>query len=828
MATQTVEIRVLDKTQRALSNISQRLSNLNKGLLGVNRVAGLAATALGAIGGANVISNIVKTTSRFQDLRTTLATVTGGAREGAEAFDFIAKFSTQTQFGVEELTQTFIKLKASGIEPTKDLLTLFTDAAAVTTDQLGSLQAITDLFSRTTAGGLGLEELNRLADRGIPVFDILNEKLGRNRLQLSDLGKSAEGANLILTALSDGIKERFGGATANRINNVSTQFSNLQIAIANAADQVGSQGFAKALGQTAVEFTNFIENNQALVKEIGVKLTKAFLYVKEGAVLVIKNIDLLGKAFIAFIGLKIGVALGSLAFAFGSTFVKGIVLATRAIKALSLAAAANPLIAAGLVIAAGVEYLTGAFSKLADKMNLGGVADDALDALEGGFEKVTEAIGANIDGLDEFKEAMANIDQKAKELAPDFNNANNEANKLNQTGEKIKNASGETASNYKDQADALSEKKKTFEEILKGVEKENALAQIALESDKVKQAIKKAELELGRSLTDEEAKKLTLQYQGIQASAKQLTLQEKIKSAAESLFNLTKTHRDQEAVYLEQGLQKAIEIENKKWQNAEISFVEFQDRKLELELAYAEEIEKINRESLQRQDSEYMASLERRLKASQGAIATELSEKDKEFLQRKGNEEKTGQIVRDRIEFEKKSELEKTQFGISQAKTFFAALGTQNKKFFAAMKAFAIAEAIINTYQGATKALATYPPPFNFIAAAATVAAGLAQVATIRAQTAQRGGTLIGGSAAVVGEDGPELIVPKQSSTVIPREVADAVNSLGGGQGEVQVNFNITTVDAKDFDQLLVERRGTIVGIINSAMNQRGRVGVTG
>ena len=828
MATQTVEIRVLDKTQRALSNISQRLSNLNKGLLGVNRVAGLAATALGAIGGANVISNIVKTTSRFQDLRTTLATVTGGAREGAEAFDFIAKFSTQTQFGVEELTQTFIKLKASGIEPTKDLLTLFTDAAAVTTDQLGSLQAITDLFSRTTAGGLGLEELNRLADRGIPVFDILNDKLGRNRLQLSDLGKSAEGANLILTALSDGIKERFGGATANRINNVSTQFSNLQIAISNAADQIGSQGFAKALGQTAVEFTNFIENNQALVKEIGVKLTKAFLYVKEGAVLVIKNIDLLGKAFIAFIGLKIGVALGSLAFAFGSTFVKGIVLATRAIKALSLAAAANPLIAAGLVIAAGVEYLTGAFSKLADKMNLGGVADDALDALEGGFEKVTEAIGANIDGLDEFKEAMANIDQKAKELAPDFNNANNEANKLNQTGEKIKNASGETASNYKDQADALSEKKKTFEEILKGVEKENALAQIALESDKVKQAIKKAELELGRSLTDEEAKKLTLQYQGIQASAKQLTLQEKIKSAAESLFNLTKTHRDQEAVYLEQGLQKAIEIENKKWQNAEISFVEFQDRKLELELAYAEEIEKINRESLQRQDSDYMASLERRLKASQGAIATELSEKDKEFLQRKGNEEKTGQIVRDRIEFEKKSELEKTQFGISQAKTFFAALGTQNKKFFAAMKAFAIAEAIINTYQGATKALATYPPPFNFIAAAATVAAGLAQVATIRAQTAQRGGTLIGGSAAVVGEDGPELIVPKQSSTVIPREVADAVNSLGGGQGEVQVNFNITTVDAKDFDQLLVERRGTIVGIINNAMNQRGRVGVTG
>ena len=45
--------------------------------------------------------------------------------------------------------------------------------------------------------------------------------------------------------------------------------------------------------------------------------------------------------------------------------------------------------------------------------------------------------------------------------------------------------------------------------------------------------------------------------------------------------------------------------------------------------------------------------------------------------------------------------------------------------------------------------------------------------------------------------------------------------------GEVNVNFNITTVDARDFDQLLVERRGTIVGIINNAMNQLGNVGVT-
>jgi hypothetical protein len=221
-------------------------------------------------------------------------------------------------------------------------------------------------------------------------------------------------------------------------------------------------------------------------------------------------------------------------------------------------------------------------------------------------------------------------------------------------------------------------------------------------------------------------------------------------------------------------------------------------------------------------------SLQRQMKLEGKHINELMTASQARFFQLQGEDEARQQIIKDRINFEKKSELEKTQFGLEQGAKFFQGLSAYNKKFFAAYKAFAIAQAIINTYQGATKALATYPPPFNFIAAAATVASGLAQVATIRAQTAQRGGTLIGGQPAVIGEDGPELIVPKQPSTVIPREVADAVEGLGGNkQQPVQVNFNITTTDAKGFDSLLVERRSTIVGIINQAMNTRGKTGVT-
>ena len=40
------------------------------------------------------------------------------------------------------------------------------------------------------------------------------------------------------------------------------------------------------------------------------------------------------------------------------------------------------------------------------------------------------------------------------------------------------------------------------------------------------------------------------------------------------------------------------------------------------------------------------------------------------------------------------------------------------------------------------------------------------------------------------------------------------------------VNFNISTVDAAGFDQLLTSRKGTITTIINDAMNTQGKMGI--
>lgn len=801
------QIKVTANTRQA----EAALGRLNKSLSGISGTAIAVGSAIAGIVTGGVLSNIVKTTARFQDLQTTLSTLEGSAKGGAEAFDFISKFATKTQFGIEELTQTYIKLRGAGITPTTELLTTFTDAAAITTDQLGSLQAITDLFSRTTAGGLGLEELNRLADRGIPVFDILQQKLGRNRLQLSDLGKTAEGANLILKALTDGINERFGGATANRINNVSTQFSNLQIAITNASNAVGKQGFALALGETAVSITNLIENNKTLVEAIGLRLTQAFIVVKGAIKLVIDNIKFLGLAFGAFFALKIGLAVGAMATAFGSVLVRGLVLAAKATKALTLAAAANPFIAAGLVIAAGVEYLTGAFSKLAESMNLGGVADETLDGLLNGMDEVGKSIGINTDS---FKEFMNTIEQSEAEAAK----LQERATAIVENTKELGPASEAVTTNYTEQANALGKVKTTFDEILSKATRNLEIAKIQQESDTVTQAIKTAELDLTRKLTDEEEQKLRAILSQTTAIQNQNKIRERTATIAEDIVKNSVIGALQEQTAIEGVLEKVKERYSKELQMT----MDVYGQKLTLEELFQVELAQIQTANAEALSEKIKAIEERRIRdliaMNKSGLAQRLSDSDQYVLQQMGKEERHKKIVNDRIEFEKKSEAEKAQWAIEQGANALTALGKYNKTAFQAAKAFNIANAIMNTYMGATKALATYPPPFNFIAAAAVVASGLAQVASIRSQTysgRQLGGPVMGNKSYIVGEAGPEIFTPTTNGSITRN------NDIGGG-APVNVNFTIVANDTTGFDELLTSREGIIKGIISDAMEERG------
>lgn len=399
--TENYNVKVSIKGQAGLNKLNNSTLQIQKGLGGMTGAAKLAAGAIAAIGAGAALRSIVNTTARFEDLRTALSSVTGSAREGAEAFDFISEFSTKTQFGIEELSETFIKLKAAGIEPTQKLLTTFTDTAAVTTDQLGSLTAITDLFSRTTSGGLGLEELNRLADRGIPVFKILEERLGIARLEVSKFGQSAEGAAEILGALTDGLNDSFGGATEARVQNLSTRISNFQIATQNAADAVG-QGLNEALGETIVAATALIENNKEIITQFGVGLGNSIAFVVE-------NLTHFKNILIAILAVKVIFFLKAVAA--GVTLVNGRVVILNATMKKNLLFFAASTVVFGLV-------------SIAEKLGfIGDETDELTDSLEDNadaFDRTTTAMNDMQRSADLLVPAVTEVDEAIEVLDQDL------------------------------------------------------------------------------------------------------------------------------------------------------------------------------------------------------------------------------------------------------------------------------------------------------------------------------------------------------------------------------------------------------------------------
>lgn len=159
-------------------------------------------------------------------------------------------------------------------------------------------------------------------------------------------------------------------------------------------------------------------------------------------------------------------------------------------------------------------------------------------------------------------------------------------------------------------------------------------------------------------------------------------------------------------------------------------------------------------------------------------------------LNDKAREQERAGILK-RRDFEDLTNKEK----IAAQKDTLAAISTlsqsSNSALFAIGKASSIALAGINVAEGVTKALAAFPPPFNFAAAAAVGAAGAVQIARIATSKPPSAGSfaeggIIGGSS----QTGDRLSANVNAGEVIfnkrqQENLFNAVNSgdLGGGGG---------------------------------------------
>jgi hypothetical protein len=127
---------------------------------------------------------------------------------------------------------------------------------------------------------------------------------------------------------------------------------------------------------------------------------------------------------------------------------------------------------------------------------------------------------------------------------------------------------------------------------------------------------------------------------------------------------------------------------------------------------------------------------------------------------------------------DKLKELELQKAGAMAALDAVAGIIDQNS---VAGKAIAVAKAIMSTYEGATKALGAYPPPFGAIAAAATVAAGLVNVKKIISTNipSAKGTGSVGGGASAPSISAGAPIAPPQPQAQTTTLDSQSINAIG-------------------------------------------------
>ena len=73
-----------------------------------------------------------------------------------------------------------------------------------------------------------------------------------------------------------------------------------------------------------------------------------------------------------------------------------------------------------------------------------------------------------------------------------------------------------------------------------------------------------------------------------------------------------------------------------------------------------------------------------------------------------------------------------------------------------------------------------------------------------------------GNTAFMVGEQGPEMFIPERPGTIVP---SDQISEMGT---PINANINITALDADGVEDILMNQRGNIIGMLRDAANANG------
>jgi len=167
-------------------------------------IAGMAKNAAAVIGTTLVagLTAVIKAGAKLQTLEVGFRSIMGGAKEASEMVAKLNDFAASTPFQLEELASSARQLLAVGTaaDDINDRLRMLGDIAAASGNSISDIAAA---FAKVQAKGkVELENLNQLAERGIPIFDELKKVTGEANMEFGAGSVSVEQYNQALANMA--------------------------------------------------------------------------------------------------------------------------------------------------------------------------------------------------------------------------------------------------------------------------------------------------------------------------------------------------------------------------------------------------------------------------------------------------------------------------------------------------------------------------------------------------------------------------------------------------------------------------------------------------
>ncbi|MBX9561573.1 tape measure protein [Aeromonas hydrophila] len=193
------------------------------------RLVALAGTWFGIQTLTTQLMAMFQTGDQAERLNVQLKAVMGSIAGGKEASAWIQDFAKNTPLQLSEVTQVFVRLKAFGIDPMNGAMQGIVDQAYKLGGGFEEVQGISLALGQAWAKQkLQGEEILQLIERGVPVWQLLEQVTGKNTAELQKLSEAGKLGRDTISALMNEIAAQSSGAAANNMSLLSGLISNAQ------------------------------------------------------------------------------------------------------------------------------------------------------------------------------------------------------------------------------------------------------------------------------------------------------------------------------------------------------------------------------------------------------------------------------------------------------------------------------------------------------------------------------------------------------------------------------------------------------------------------